>query len=306
MLLDKDYNIFFDFDVFLNNLLYLWPLYIIFLRILFVTVRKILVLIRTKIANIQTKQEEKLRETVAVNSKWYRDVLELNHETKYYSEVFGSGHSVYYFDATSKAQFDRLRPVDIFPDFLVNHRESVERALKQVYRNRIIFEAYNENFHALQSYATPQLCEELGVDFEKFMEIERKVVHECKLSMISSYCISCYVRYVSPQGRKHYSKHELFDEPQVYSALKDLDEVATYHKTETYRRKQERSKLTPSLRYDIMKRDGFRCCLCGRSADNGIELEVDHIVPISKGGNTVYNNLQTLCRDCNRGKGTKE
>lgn len=306
MLFDKDYNLSFDFDVFLNNLLYLWPLYLILLIILTAAVRKALVLIRTIIANIQMQQEEKLRETVAANSKWYQDVLELNRETKYYSDILGNGHSVYYFDTTSKAQFDRLHPADILSDFLDDHREAVERALEQVYRNRVIYEVYNKKFHSLQSHATPQLCEELGIDFEEFMRIERIVVHGCKLSMITSYCVSCYVQYISPQGRNHYSKHELLSEPQVRSALKELDRIATYHKTESYRRKQERSKLTPTLRYDIMKRDGFRCCLCGRSADNGIELEVDHIVPISKGGNTVYSNLQTLCRDCNRGKGTKE
>jgi 5-methylcytosine-specific restriction endonuclease McrA len=38
---------------------------------------------------------------------------------------------------------------------------------------------------------------------------------------------------------------------------------------------------------------------------DGVKLEVDHIKPISKGGKTVLNNLQTLCMDCNRGKSNK-
>ena len=74
---------------------------------------------------------------------------------------------------------------------------------------------------------------------------------------------------------------------------------------EKQRRQVERGKVTPGLRYDIMERDGFKCCLCGRTADDGVELEVDHIIPISKGGRSDKENLRTLCRDCNRGKGAK-
>lgn len=63
---------------------------------------------------------------------------------------------------------------------------------------------------------------------------------------------------------------------------------------------------TPSkrLRFLILKRDNFRCVRCGRSIVNypGLELEVDHIKPYSKGGETISENLQTLCKDCNQGK----
>jgi len=59
------------------------------------------------------------------------------------------------------------------------------------------------------------------------------------------------------------------------------------------------------LRFRVLKRDNFRCVACGRSPATvaGLELEVDHVFPWSKGGNTLENNLQTLCFECNRGKG---
>ena len=58
------------------------------------------------------------------------------------------------------------------------------------------------------------------------------------------------------------------------------------------------------LRFLVMKRDDFKCCMCGRSPATtpGLELHIDHIVPWSKGGETVIGNLQTLCSDCNLGK----
>lgn len=59
------------------------------------------------------------------------------------------------------------------------------------------------------------------------------------------------------------------------------------------------------LRFRVLLKDNFKCCLCGDSpAKNpSIELHVDHIKPWSKGGETVIENLQTLCSKCNLGKG---
>lgn len=58
------------------------------------------------------------------------------------------------------------------------------------------------------------------------------------------------------------------------------------------------------LRFKVMSRDHFKCCFCGASpaTDPTIELHVDHIFPWSKGGETVIDNLQTLCSKCNLGK----
>ena len=69
------------------------------------------------------------------------------------------------------------------------------------------------------------------------------------------------------------------------------------------RKKYERSILTDRLRYKILRRDKFKCVLCGRGTYSGAVLHVDHILPISKGGKTEWNNLRTLCEQCNLGKG---
>lgn len=58
------------------------------------------------------------------------------------------------------------------------------------------------------------------------------------------------------------------------------------------------------LRFLVMQRDKFKCCICGASPakDPNVELQIDHIVPWSKGGKTTIDNLQTLCHSCNLGK----
>lgn len=66
----------------------------------------------------------------------------------------------------------------------------------------------------------------------------------------------------------------------------------------------ERKKLSKKTRFEVFKRDSFRCQYCGNSAPDVI-LEVDHIVPVAEGGDNDIMNLITSCRDCNRGKGKK-
>ena len=61
----------------------------------------------------------------------------------------------------------------------------------------------------------------------------------------------------------------------------------------------KRKKLSVHTRFLVFKRDGYKCRMCGRA---GGVLEVDHVVPSAKGGPDKMSNLQTLCRECNRGK----
>lgn len=61
------------------------------------------------------------------------------------------------------------------------------------------------------------------------------------------------------------------------------------------------------LWWSVLARDNWTCCSCGRSSkEEGITLEVDHIIPRSKGGTDDLDNLQTLCKKCNIGKSNKD
>lgn len=63
----------------------------------------------------------------------------------------------------------------------------------------------------------------------------------------------------------------------------------------------KRKSISKKLRFEIFKRDSFKCQYCGNSAPN-VVLEIDHIDPVSKGGKNDILNLITSCFDCNRGK----
>jgi 5-methylcytosine-specific restriction endonuclease McrA len=64
--------------------------------------------------------------------------------------------------------------------------------------------------------------------------------------------------------------------------------------------------MTADLREAVKQRDNYTCQKCGNSVlkEPNLLLEVDHIIPVAKGGKTEPDNLQTLCWRCNRAKGT--
>jgi len=57
--------------------------------------------------------------------------------------------------------------------------------------------------------------------------------------------------------------------------------------------------FTTELKKQIFERDGYKCVICGRTANEGYELHVDHILPKDKGGKATLDNGQTLCSICN-------
>lgn len=70
----------------------------------------------------------------------------------------------------------------------------------------------------------------------------------------------------------------------------------------------EKSRTIPlSVRVKVLSRDNFRCVFCGKSpaTDIGTKLHIDHIIPFSEGGTNEPKNLQTLCKNCNLGKGNR-
>lgn len=65
---------------------------------------------------------------------------------------------------------------------------------------------------------------------------------------------------------------------------------------------ERQRSVAASARFRILRRDKFQCRYCGQAAPF-VTLEVDHVIPVAKGGTSDDSNLITACLDCNRGKG---
>lgn len=63
----------------------------------------------------------------------------------------------------------------------------------------------------------------------------------------------------------------------------------------------KRTAIKKSVRFEVFKRDSFACQYCGAKAPEAV-LHIDHINPVSNGGDNEIINLITACKDCNLGK----
>jgi diadenosine tetraphosphate (Ap4A) HIT family hydrolase len=119
-----------------------------------------------------------------------------------------------------------------------------------------------------------QLVRRDGAGYKLIPDIQELTSEErCELLRL---CDEAVTNYTGRRGRK------LYDHRRI--ALGDISGTA---------------------RYEVLRRAGFRCDLCGISAEERA-LEVDHIVPRRHGGTDEIANLQALCYKCNANKGARD
>ncbi|MDH6238221.1 HNH endonuclease signature motif containing protein [Cryobacterium sp. CG_9.6] len=110
-------------------------------------------------------------------------------------------------------------------------------------------------------------------------------------------------QYTSAGGNTGQTSSIRLDTPTLEALAATLVEKIRWVKSAA----GQRSLMTARLRGQIKERDRFACvqCYVSVAAEPHLLLEVDHIMPVSKGGLSTSENLQTLCWRCNRSKGSK-
>ena len=228
----------------------------------------------------------------------YIDILNLNatydfHELKD-TYVFVKRHK-------SKAQFDRFNYTKFLEEKIEERIDFFDLLIDDAEENALWAEEYEMKLEEVSPYADKNAIKGKGVPYFIYKKIEKSIVSNIILRPIDAPQILCKSKYTSPKGKNSYYEETVFFYEEMVERFNIVCEKIEKRATKEYQRKL----MTESLRYDIMKRDGFRCVLCGRSAEDGVKLHVDHIIPISKGGRTFPKNLRTLCDSCNLGKSDK-
>ena len=110
-------------------------------------------------------------------------------------------------------------------------------------------------------------------------------------------------RYISAGGKSSTQFDTVMDIPMLERFVIYLSEQVKFKKSAA----GQRRLMTPKLRQYIKERDNYTCQQCSNSTyeEPNLLLEIDHIIPVSRGGLTTEDNLQTLCWKCNRSKSNK-
>lgn len=126
---------------------------------------------------------------------------------------------------------------------------------------------------------------------------------EVKLPHISFKFPTYTFQYVSAGGNSSQTTSITLNEQTIELLIEYMDEQVKYKKSA----KAQRSLMTKKLREYIKRRDNYTCQSCSASTaqQDLLLLEVDHIIPVAKGGLSTEDNLQTLCWKCNRTKSDK-
>lgn len=249
----------------------------------------------------------------ALDTKWYRIVFENSQLVKSLIQLnatisflkFSESYKRCY-RCTSKRQFDGMILDEYFILLIDENVGFYKNLIDAISFNKKTYKTYLDKTALLSSSVTQEQCEMYGISLGKFLKYEEYIFHKNILDEPQvDVEIICKVTYSSPQGRNNYYKERIYN----YSLLKEFYnqtvELKSQRQTRQYQIKLERAKMTDSLRYDILKRDKFRCQICGSCAQDGVKLHVDHIIPVSKGGQTIASNLRVLCDRCNMGKSDK-
>lgn len=111
-------------------------------------------------------------------------------------------------------------------------------------------------------------------------------------------------QYVSAGGNSSQVTKVKLNLSTIDSVIEYLSEKIKFSKSAA----GQRALMTANFREYIKSRDKYTCQICVISVEQEphLLLEVDHIQPVSKGGLSTENNLQTLCWKCNRSKSNKD
>lgn len=143
---------------------------------------------------------------------------------------------------------------------------------------------------------------------KRLLEIERERFDSRRKRPFAAPVCTVRLFRCTLSGRITGKKEETFPESEIFQILKRLKDKTgnRFNDREIWDAlcRVERSRVTNKLRFEIYERDGYRCRNCGKGGGEK-DLEIDHVYPVSKGGKSTRDNLQTLCRTCNLKKGNR-
>ena len=211
----------------------------------------------------------------------FHDVEPMYFEHRYDNEIF----------------YDSVDEEDFLVEKLTHISSKVKRDIIHASENERLYPKYVNAVNSLRNF---ELYLEVNPLFRGYVKRKEKKIFE---SLVQKPCLDFYITIclclTKINGAYVEDKEETFESDEIEKIIEQImDKDGEFYLNQSIWDsicRVERAKVSNKMRFSIYNRDGNRCRKCGSRRN----LEIDHIYPISKGGKTVYDNLQTLCRECN-------
>jgi len=175
----------------------------------------------------------------------------------------------------------------------VNNWTTIQHHEQSIQKWKLECHEYLQNCH-FRKYREKQYQKILDDESAyKFLTIRRQTRYRQHNYMRSSYFVSVLDDSTAYSFAWLQDRHEKLAETGYSCSLRE------------YSCKNQRKLMTKELRKQIMERDNYTCQICGKYMPDEVGLQIDHIIPVVKGGKTIPSNLRVLCDKCNRKKGAK-
>lgn len=246
--------------------------------------------------------QKKYNEFVLKNSVCLKRLNEINSHYHFYSQINFDQYHTY----DNEKYYNTISCMDYLIYQLQYISKKICDQIDKMDINKQLYSKYNGELKTISQFG--QFQTSIGkLKFDKLVKIEKLLIAKQTYHAPSTQLTLTITLYCSKiNGRVYSQKSESFSSNDILTLIKRLNKKSGtyYNDREIWNAicRVERGKVSNKMRFSIYARDGYRCCNCGDSSRYA-RLEIDHIIPIAKGGKTTYDNLQTLCHRCNVEKG---
>lgn len=238
------------------------------------------------------------------NSIALKKLKELNSQYDFY-EDFANLDEFYTYD--NERYFDNISCRDFLIYQLQSTKFEAEKEIKKAVYNRKKYQSYCDKVKGISHFGEYEKPIE-NLNKKHLLSTEMKLFERYKLKAQCSFDIRVVLYCAKMNGYIYRGKSADFSGDEIVDLIKRLNDKngRFFNDKEIWDAicRVERGKVSNKMRFAVYERDGYKCRHCGKS-DLTENLEIDHIKPISKGGKSTYDNLQTLCRSCNKNKGDR-
>lgn len=268
-------------DFFRNNL---WLFFTIISILCLILVLKIISsIIDTKYANFVEKYSVAVKQINDINKKYTFDNV----------EEFNLVNNI-----DNESMYINMTTTDYLTYQLQYIKDNVIKAMKSAANNNILFNKYSVEVDKYKYFYEYDIDKKFLFK-KRLYDITAEIVNNLILTPCVEFeiCVTLYLTNIN--GKVISSKSGIFNATQVEGIIAKLNKKSNGYYLDNSIWDSicavERGKVSNKIRFAVYAKNGNKCCYCG-SKNN---LEIDHIIPISKGGKSTFDNLQTLCHKCN-------